>query len=138
MFSLANKSTKFIEWIQCIRQQVHDIFQKSNAKYEKHHYQYRVPHKFQMGDKVWLHLQNENLTRPHQKLHPLHYGPYTIMKDMGDTAFDLSIPPFLGLHLVFNVDLLLAILSTIIGHIRDNREVDIDIAQHLLYGTSKH
>ena len=26
---------------------------------------------------------------------------------MGDNAFELSIPPFLGLHLVFNVDLLL-------------------------------
>jgi hypothetical protein len=25
---------------------------------------------------------------------------------MGDNAFELKIPPFLGLHLVFNVDLL--------------------------------
>jgi hypothetical protein len=25
---------------------------------------------------------------------------------MGDNAFELNIPPFLGLHLVFNVDLL--------------------------------
>ena len=25
---------------------------------------------------------------------------------MGDNAFELSIPPFFGLHLVFNVDLL--------------------------------
>jgi hypothetical protein len=25
---------------------------------------------------------------------------------MGDNSFELNIPPFLGLHLVFNVDLL--------------------------------
>ena len=32
------------------------------------------------------------------------YGPYTITKAVGDNAFELSIPPFLGLHPVFNVD----------------------------------
>ena len=43
---------------------------------------------------------------PHWKLLPLHYGPYTITKVVGDNAIELSIPPFLGMHLVFNVDLL--------------------------------
>ena len=33
-------------------------------------------------------------------------GCYTITKAVGDNAFELSIPPFLGLHPVFNVDLL--------------------------------
>jgi hypothetical protein len=59
-----------------------------------------------VGDKVWLHLQKERLTGPHQKLRPLRYGPYTITKAMGDNSFELNIPPFLGLHPVFNVDLL--------------------------------
>jgi hypothetical protein len=44
--------------------------------------------------------------RTPSKLHPLHYGPYTITKVMGDNSFELNIPPFLGLHPVFNVDLL--------------------------------
>ena len=47
---------------------------------------------------------NERLTGPHHKLHPLRYGSYTITKDVGNNAFELSIPPFLGLHPVFNVD----------------------------------
>ena len=59
-----------------------------------------------MGDKVWLHLQKEHLTGPHQKLCPLRYGSYIITKAMGDNSFELNIPPFLGLHPVFNVDLL--------------------------------
>jgi hypothetical protein len=37
---------------------------------------------------------------------PLHYGSYTITKPVGDNSFELNIPPFLGLHPVFNVDLL--------------------------------
>jgi hypothetical protein len=37
---------------------------------------------------------------------PLHYGPYTITKVVGDNSFELNIPPFLGLHPVFNMDLL--------------------------------
>jgi hypothetical protein len=43
---------------------------------------------------------------PRHKLYPLCYGPYTIIKVVGDNAFDLNIPPFLVLHPVFNVDLL--------------------------------
>jgi hypothetical protein len=71
----ADKATQFIERIQHIHQQVQDILQKSNDKYKQCHDQHRVPHKFQVGDKVWLHLQKERLTGPHQKLRPLHYGP---------------------------------------------------------------
>jgi hypothetical protein len=100
------KATKFVERIQHIHQQVHDILEKANAKYKQRHDQHRVPHTYQVGDKVWLHLQKERLTRPHRKLRPLHYGPYTITKAIGDNAFELSIPPFLGLHPVFNVELL--------------------------------
>jgi hypothetical protein len=77
-----------------------------------------------VGDKVWLHLQKECLTGPHQKLHPLHYGPYTITKVVGDNDFELSIPPFLGLHPSVQCGPPSTILPTIIGHIRDRREVD--------------
>jgi hypothetical protein len=102
----ANKETHLIERIQHIFQQVQDILQKSNGKYKQCHDQHRVPHKFQVGNKVWLHLQKERLIGPHRKLHPLHYGTYNITKVVGDNSFSLNIPPFLGLHPVFNVDLL--------------------------------
>jgi hypothetical protein len=106
LLQLKLKIHPFIERIQHIRQQVQDILQKSNDKYKQCHDQHRVPHKFQVGDKFWLHLQKERLTGPHQKLHPLCYGLYTITKVVGDNSFDLNIPPFLGLHPVFNMDLL--------------------------------
>ena len=65
-----------------------------------------MQHNFQLGDKVWLHLQKERLAGPHRKLRPLRYGPYTITKAVEDNAFELSIPPFLGLYPMFNVDCL--------------------------------
>ena len=101
-----DKANSFIEHIQHIFQQVHDILEKSNAKYKQRHDQPQVPHKFQVGDKVWFHLQKECLTGAYRKLKPLRYGPYTITKAVGDNSFELSIPPFLGLHPVFNVDCL--------------------------------
>jgi hypothetical protein len=102
----ADKATRFIERIHHIRQQVQDILQKSNAKYKQRHDQHQVSYKFQVGDKVLLHFQKECLTGPHQKLCPLRYKPYTIIKVVGDNAFVLNILPFLFLHPVFNVALL--------------------------------
>jgi hypothetical protein len=76
-----------------------------------------------VGDKVWLHLQKEHLTGPHHKLFPLRYGPYTITKDVGSNDFDLNTPPFLGLHPMFNVDLLRPYFSLLLD--------TLDIAEQL-------
>jgi hypothetical protein len=59
-----------------------------------------------VGNKVWFHLQKECLIGPHRKIHPLCYGSYTITKDVGKKYFELNLPSFLGLHPMFNVDLL--------------------------------
>jgi hypothetical protein len=59
-----DKATQFIELIQHIHQQVQDILQKSNDKYKQCHDQHQVPHKFQVGDKVWLHCRNNTLQDP--------------------------------------------------------------------------
>ena len=102
--SEASKANSFIKRIQHIRQHVHDTLDKANAKYKQRHDQHRVQHNFQVGDKVWLHLQKEHLAGPHRKILPPRYGTYTITKAVGDSSFDLGIPPFLGLHPVFNLD----------------------------------
>jgi hypothetical protein len=102
----ADKDTQFIDQIHQICQHVQYILQNFNAKYKKCHDQHRVPHKFQVGDKVWLHLQKECLIGPQWNIFPLHYGPYTITKVLVENAFEINILPFLGLHPVFNVALL--------------------------------
>jgi len=59
---------------------------------------------FRWATKSGCIYKKERLAGAYRKLRPLRYGPYTITKAVGDNSFELSIPPFLGLHLVFNVD----------------------------------
>ena len=84
-----DKAMKFIDRIHHLQQQVHDSLEQTTKKYKQRHDQHRTPHYFQVGDKVWLHLQG-----PHRKLCPLFYGPYKIIKKVGENAFELSLPPF--------------------------------------------
>ena len=72
-------------------------YAKGKAQHEKHH----IPHSFQIGDKVWLHLKKERFTGPYRKMKPLRYGPYSILKHIGENSFHLDIPTCLGLHPVF-------------------------------------
>ena len=75
---------------------------ETNARHDKH----RIPHSFQIGDQVWLHLKKERFTDPYINMKTLRYGSYSILKQIGENAFQLDIPAFLSLHPVFNVDLL--------------------------------
>jgi DNA anti-recombination protein RmuC len=51
-----DQESKFVEHIQHIQKQVHDIVQKANTKYKQSLDQHRVPQKFKVGDKMWLNL----------------------------------------------------------------------------------
>jgi hypothetical protein len=62
--SEADKATRFIEWIEHIHQQVHEILQKANAKYKQNHDQHRVSHQFQVGDNFLLHFKKSALQGP--------------------------------------------------------------------------
>jgi hypothetical protein len=61
---------------------------------------------FRWAKKIGCICRKNALPDPNRKLFPLCYGLYTITKSMGDNSFELNILPFLGLHQVFNVDLL--------------------------------
>jgi hypothetical protein len=83
-----------------------------------------------VGNKVWLHLQKERLTGPHGNIFPLLYGPYTITKTMGENSFELNIPPFLGLHPVFNMDLLRPYFRLLLDTSEVEEQLNPDYIQH--------
>jgi hypothetical protein len=58
-----------------------------------------------------------------------YYGPYTITKVVGDNSFELNLPPFLGLHPVFNVDLLWPYFPPLLDTSEIAEQVDTNIAQ---------
>ena len=76
--------------------------EKSRAQHGKH----RIHHPFKIGNRVWLHINKQRFSGLHSNLEPLWYGLDTIIEKKWENDFNLNIPPYLGLHLVFNVDLL--------------------------------
>lgn len=56
------------------------------------HDKYRIDHKFQVGDQVWLHLSKERLEVPSKKLKPIKYGPFNIIKQVSGNALKIDLP----------------------------------------------
>jgi hypothetical protein len=71
---------------------------------------------FAEGDQVFLQLQpykKTSLKVEHcQKLEPKFYGPYTVLKHVGQVAYQLSLPIQSKLHLVFHVSCLKKVIGT--------------------------
>ena len=71
---------------------------------------------FVEGDQVFLRLQpykQTSLKAAHcQKLAPKFYGLYTILKRVGQVAYQLALPNHSKLHLVFHVSCLKKMIET--------------------------
>ncbi|MEX5618438.1 hypothetical protein ABFV55_27565, partial [Pseudomonas syringae] len=91
---------KFLEKISQIHATVEATLKKSQARYKAKHDKYRVPCNFGVGDMVWLKLGKERLKGEGKKLKPLRYGPFRILNQIGDNAFRLDLPPYLGMYSV--------------------------------------
>jgi len=78
--------------------------EKAHKKYKEASDWHRTDHTFQVGNRVWLYLLKERFKEKERKIKPLRYSPCLIMKQLGDNAFRLGLPPYVGLHPVFNVD----------------------------------
>ena len=77
---------------------------QAQKKYKEASDRHRVDHSFQVRDRVWLYLPKERFKEKERKIKPLRYGPYLIIEQLGANAFLLDLPPYMGLHPVFNVD----------------------------------
>ena len=104
---------------------------------------------FAEGDQVFLRLQpykKNSLKVEHcQKLVPKFYGPYTILKCVGQVAYQLAFPSYSKLHHFFHVSCLKKVIGTKFqiqtnlpeldeeGSIWLQPQVDLDQREHHLY-----
>ena len=63
---------------------------------------------FKVGDLIWLNRKNIATTRPSPKLDFKRFGPFKILKVVGESklAFQLELPPRWRIHDVFHASLL--------------------------------
>ncbi|KAI5436327.1 hypothetical protein KIW84_022705 [Lathyrus oleraceus] len=70
---------------------------------------------YEVGDKVFLKIQPYKMKslakRLNQKLSPRFYGPYEIVKRVGEVAYQLKLPDDTRVHPVFHVSLLKKTIS---------------------------
>jgi hypothetical protein len=95
---------QYIQRIAHHHAQVTEALQASQARAKARHDKHITPLVFQPRDKVWLQLDKQRFKGQHHKLHPLRYGPYTVLERIGDNAYHLDLPPQLGIHDVLNVN----------------------------------
>lgn len=50
--------------------------------------------------------QKEHFKERERDMKPLKYVSYTIIKQIGENAFKLDLPPYTSIHLVFNTNYL--------------------------------
>ena len=76
----------------------------------------RSERQFAEGDQVFLRLQPFKQTslkaEQCQKLAPKFYGPYIVLKHMGQVAYQLALPSQSKLHPVFHVSCLKKVIGT--------------------------
>ncbi|XP_020259503.1 uncharacterized protein LOC109835947 [Asparagus officinalis] len=100
------QAQRFLEKIAHIHATVEAQLKKSQAKYKAKHNQHQVPCNFGKCDMVWLKLSKERLKGEGKKLKPIRYGPFRIIDQIGDNAFKLDLPPYLGMYSVINIEYL--------------------------------
>ncbi|KAF7763757.1 hypothetical protein Agabi119p4_8294 [Agaricus bisporus var. burnettii] len=61
---------------------------------------------FAEGDKVWLEATNIHSNRPTRKLDHKRYGPFDVLKQVGDRSYKLKLPDSWTIHDVFHTSLL--------------------------------
>ncbi|PNX94328.1 Ty3/gypsy retrotransposon protein, partial [Trifolium pratense] len=88
-------------------QNLKNKLQKAQAIMKEQADQHRIPHKFKVGDLVFVKLrpyrQNSVMGRRIHKLSKRFYGPFKLIKAIGDVAFELELPPTSRIHPVFHV-----------------------------------
>lgn len=72
--------------------------------------QHRTERVFEVDDMVFLHIQPyiQSIFKEGgaEKLKPHFYGPYTILKQVGEVAYEVELPPNSRIHNVFYVSCL--------------------------------
>jgi hypothetical protein len=81
---------------------VKEALQSAQDTYKKYADRHRLPHPFKVGDQVWLSTAALSTKRPSKKFDYRRIGPFPIIRQIGQVAFELQLPPSYRIHNVFH------------------------------------
>ena len=97
-------ATDFVDHMKSIQEEATSAIAIAQEQMKRYYDRSRGSSRnYQVGDKVWLEGYNITTDRPSKKLEDKRYGPFTIIKKVGKSAYKLQLPPtWKSLHPVFN------------------------------------
>jgi len=57
-----------------------------------------------VGDQVLLYISKERLQSEGKNIKPIRYGPFKILENIGNNAFQLDFLPYMKIYSVVNVE----------------------------------
>lgn len=93
----------FADIMKDIHQQIRDKLIRTSTKYKQAADLKRRDVQFTVGDLVMIHLNKERIPKEkYTKLHMKKIGPFKILKQCGNNAYKIDLPPKVGLSPIFN------------------------------------
>ena len=93
-----------------IQEEIGSVLKKAAEDMKRNFDKHRTELKeYKVGDKVWLEGVNVKMDRPMKKLDDKQFGPFKILKKVGESSYKLDIPKsWKNIHPVFHEELLTA------------------------------
>ena len=105
--SRAPKAKDWIQDSQDILKILKENLQTAQNQQKLYANKHRIEQSFEVGDLVYLRLQpyrqSSLKNKGVEKLKPRFYGPYRIIRKVGEVAYELEIPQESKIHNVFHV-----------------------------------
>lgn len=77
---------------------------KSRVEYEANHDKHHVDNNFQVGYQAQLYINNEIIPREGKNINPIRDGPFKILENIGNNAFQLDFQPYMKIYGVVNME----------------------------------
>ena len=98
------KGENMADLMKKLHEEIRLKIEESNAKYKKYVDQKRRNQSFQEGDLVMVYRHKERfLSNSYSKLSKRKIGPYKIIKKIGENAYVVDLPKYMGIDSTFNI-----------------------------------